>query len=223
MKNPYFTDDTIGAKSREMLDRFSWLREVRPLNFKCDQSALIILDMQDYFLNEKSHAFIPSARPIIPKIVELATTFVGLKLPVILTRHVNTDDDAGMLGEWWSDVITGDGGMSEIITELINILDTTIVKKIQYDAFYETDLEEILRERDVKQVVITGVMSHLCCETTARSAFVRGFEVYFTIDGTATYSEEHHLATLLNLSHGFAHPVLVDELLNLLELYTLQD
>ena len=61
-------------------------------------------------------------------------------------------------------------------------------------------------------MVVSGVMTHLCCETTARSAFVRGFEVFFLIDGTATYNKEHHLATLLNLSHGFANLVLSGEI-----------
>jgi bifunctional isochorismate lyase / aryl carrier protein len=60
-------------------------------------------------------------------------------------------------------------------------------------------------------------MTHLCCETTARSAFMRGFEVFFTMDGTATYNEQLHRASLLTLSHGFALPVLMDELLRLME------
>jgi isochorismate hydrolase len=49
------------------------------------------------------------------------------------------------------------------------------------------------------------------------SAFQRGFEVYFLVDGTATYSEQFHRATLLNLSHGFAVPVLTSEILKDLE------
>jgi isochorismate hydrolase len=56
-------------------------------------------------------------------------------------------------------------------------------------------------------------MTHLCCETTARSAFMRGLQVFIAVDGTATYSEAFHRASLLNLSHGFALPVLVDEIL----------
>jgi len=59
-------------------------------------------------------------------------------------------------------------------------------------------------------------MAHLCCETTARSAFVKGFEVVFVIDGTATYNKDFYISTLLNLSHGFAIPVLTEEILNLL-------
>jgi isochorismate hydrolase len=55
-------------------------------------------------------------------------------------------------------------------------------------------------------------MTNLCCETTVRSAFVHGFECFFTVDGTAAPSERFHVSTLLNLSYGFAVPVLVEEL-----------
>jgi bifunctional isochorismate lyase/aryl carrier protein len=47
-------------------------------------------------------------------------------------------------------------------------------------------------------------MTHLCCETTARAAFVAGYEVFFLVDGTASYNEEFHISTLKNLAHGFA-------------------
>jgi isochorismate hydrolase len=60
-------------------------------------------------------------------------------------------------------------------------------------------------------------MTHLCCETSARSAFMRGFEVFFPIDGTATYNRDFHLATLRNLAHGFATMTTVRELLIKLE------
>ena len=89
---------------------------------------------------------------------------------------------------------------------IIALLDTSkgvVLQKKQYDAFHQTDLESILRGRGVEQVVVTGVMTHLCCETTARAAFVRGFEVFFCVDGTATYTEELHHAALLTLTHGF--------------------
>jgi isochorismate hydrolase len=59
-------------------------------------------------------------------------------------------------------------------------------------------------------------MAHLCCETTARSAFVRGFEVFFVVDATATYNRQFHQSTLINLAHGFAIPVLTQEVLDAL-------
>ena len=90
-------------------------------------------------------------------------------------------------------------------------------KKGHYDAFYETSLENVLQAGDVTQVVITGLMTHLCCETTARSAFMRGYEVFLAIDGTATYTEAFHRAALLNLAHGFVMPMLVEEILSAFE------
>jgi bifunctional isochorismate lyase/aryl carrier protein len=89
----------------------------------------------------------------------------------------------------------------------------TLNQKSQYDAFYQTSLEEMLHAKGVTQVVICGVMTHLCCETTARSAFIRGFEVFFPVDGTATYNLAYHKASLLNLAHGFASLVLMKDIL----------
>ncbi len=141
-----------------------------------------------------------------------------MDLPIILTRHLNTQDDANLMAKWWRDSITKEDILNEIIPEL-NHQGAIVIKKAQYDAFYQTALEDLLKEKGITQVVITGVMTHLCCETTARSAFVRGFTVFFPIDGTATYNEDFHWATLLNLSHGFAIPVLSKELQNHLEVF----
>lgn len=74
-------------------------------------------------------------------------------------------------------------------------------------------LEEILRERGTTRIVITGVVTHLRCETTARSTLVRGFEVTPPVDATVPYCGGHHLATFLNLALGFAAVGFVDDLL----------
>lgn len=59
----------------------------------------------------------------------------------------------------------------------------------------------------VKEVIVTGVMTNLCCETTAREAFVKGFRVFFSTDATATSSLELHDASLKNMAYGFAYLV----------------
>jgi isochorismate hydrolase len=134
----------------------------------------------------------------------------------VFTRHVNTPADAGMMAVWWRDVLTEQSAHSRIIQEL-DTSQGTLMAKSQYDAFLHTALEDILRRQGVEQVVVCGLMTHLCCETTARSAFTRGFEVFFTIDGTATYTLALQRASLLTLGHGFALPVLVDEILAAME------
>ena len=211
-KELYFTPATIQAKAQEILASVEpYLQERGSVCFHPERSALLVLDMQEYFLRENSHAFIPSAEAIIPGIQKLIRIFHALERPAIFTRHTNTPADAGQMALWWKDLLGPDTPESGIIPEL----DTTkgvVLGKHQYDAFYKTELEQMLRANGVKEVVVTGLMTHLCCETTARSAFMRGFKVYFAVDGTATYTEAFHRATILNLAHGFAIPVLTEEI-----------
>jgi bifunctional isochorismate lyase / aryl carrier protein len=140
----------------------------------------------------------------------------NLDLAVYLTRHLNTPQDAGLMASWWHDLIRADQPLS-CIDPRLEMKDGVIIDKTRYDAFLETPLEMMLQERNIHQLVICGVMTHLCCETTARTAFMRGFEVLFTVDGAATYTEAFHRSSLLNLAHGFAEPVLVQDILSVLE------
>jgi bifunctional isochorismate lyase/aryl carrier protein len=212
-KEQYFTPGTIQARSIALLASVADSRRRHTdISFQPDSAALLVLDLQGYFLEERSHAFVPSAPVILPGIFKLIAAFLNAGYPVIATRHLNTREDAGMMSKWWRDIINSQTAYSQNIIfpypSKINF-----INKPQYDAFLHTTLEDTLHKQGIRQVVICGVMTHLCCETTARSAFMRGFEVFFTIDGTATYNEQLHRASLLTLSHGFAVPVLIDELL----------
>ncbi|MHA1464558.1 MAG: isochorismatase family protein, partial [Candidatus Heimdallarchaeaceae archaeon] len=111
------------------------------------------------------------------------------------------------------DNIKPDSDLSKI-TNLLNKQSIEVIEKNQYSAFYETELENILKDNEIEQVIITGVMTHLCCETTARDAFMRGFEVFFVVDATATYSEELHLGTLRAISHGYGTCISSEEIIN---------
>jgi nicotinamidase-related amidase len=92
----------------------------------------------------------------------------------------------------------------------------TIPKK-RYSAFFGTDLDKVLRSRGIRDLIISGVMTNLCCETTARDAFMKDYRVFFLIDGTATRRSELHLATLKNLGFGFAYLLTCDELIQKLK------
>jgi isochorismate hydrolase len=212
MKELYFTTAKVLQKSQDMLATMYEQRARHDIIFHPECSALLVLDMQDYFLMESSHAFIPSASAVIPNIQTLIQAFVKHLRPVIFTRHINTERDAGMMFRWWKSLIRPEAPDCDV-TASLDTSQSRIIDKTQYDAFFETNLDELLHFDRVKEVVITGVMTHLCCETTARSAFMRGYEVFFVIDGTATFNEAFHRATLLNLSHGFAIPVLTNELI----------
>lgn len=214
-KEVYFQEDTILPKSQEMLLGLDGILRNRD-PFVAEESALLVLDMQAYFLDVHSHAFIPSAPAILPGINRLIQGYTRLRLPIFLTRHINQDRDVGLMNSWWREVITIDHPFSGFSVGLTHGAGVEIIKP-QYDAFYQTPLDDLLKKRNVRQVVICGVMTHLCCETTARSAFQRGYEVFFPVDGTATYGEAFHRASLLNLAHGFASIVLVGSILDVLD------
>jgi isochorismate hydrolase len=216
MKELYFTSDSLEKKGRQLLDELKDYRRNRAIKFVPERSALLVLDLQRYFLEPASHAFIPSAAAILPGISTVIGAYQERNLPVFFTRHLNSTRDSGQMKRWWPDLIRARNPLSEITPQL----DPTkglVLAKTQYDAFYGTPLTDWLKNRSVNQVVVSGVMTHLCCETTARSAFMRGFEVFFLVDGTATQNEAFHRAALLNLTHGFATLVLVRDLLMALQ------
>jgi isochorismate hydrolase len=82
----------------------------------------------------------------------------------------------------------------------------------RYSVFQGTDLEERLRSGEIEELIITGVMTNCCCETTARDAFVKDFRVFFVSDATATANDELHIASLKNLAYGFAHIISTEQL-----------
>ena len=191
------------------------LKNKRHRAVELGKPALLVLDMQEYFLHPESHAFVPSAPALIPGIQQLIKGFRQKGYPVFFTQHVNTQENAGMMAEWWRDLITAEHPRVGLSTHF-EVGESPVIQKTQYDAFWGTDLDDMLTSMGCTDVVITGVMTHLCCETTARAAFMHGYRVWFPVDGTATYHLDFHRSTLTTLAHGFAIPVLVRELLSAL-------
>jgi isochorismate hydrolase len=215
MKEHYFSKENLKSKAEEMLGKVKKYRKYHNAKLLPEKSALLVIDMQYYFLAPSSHAYIPSAEAILPGVKKLISIYSEKKLTTIFTLHSNTKENACMMAKWWPRLLV-EGSPESRIPEELELPERIIIEKNQYDAFYNTNLEQILKEKNVSQVVVCGVMTNICCETTARSAFVRGFEVFFPVDGTATYSEEYHISSLINLSYSCAIPVLLDELFSIL-------
>ena len=210
-KTKYFTHNLISEEAEAIYQNLDNQFDLHKDQLIPQKSALLILDMQEFFLNKNSHAFIPSAQAIIKPIISMVNLYINNNLPIITTKHINTNTNAKQMEYWWRDILTEDSELSQIVAEF-NFPQAELIIKSQYDAFYNTNLNDLLQKSKIEQVIITGVMTHLCCETTARSAFVRGYNVFLPIDGTATYNEEFHNATLTNLAHGFANITLIENL-----------
>jgi nicotinamidase-related amidase len=212
--NGYATSENINQKVEEWLDEISAFN-LHKMKLDVSKAALLVTDMQRHFLHEGSPVYTEGGPAIVNNIRRLIDAFREVGRPVIYTRHVHSSNgyDAGLIGEWWSDMIVDGTPESEIIDELKPMDGDPVVKKHRYSAFYNTDLETILRCTGVKDLVITGVMTNLCCETTARDAFLRDFHVFFPADCNGAATEEMHIATLMNLAWGFAYICTAEELL----------
>jgi isochorismate hydrolase len=193
----------------QLSDNHRKKEETHPRNrhivFTPQTSALLVIDMQEYFCNPRSHAYFQDSTTILPNIQNLITIYRQQSLPVIFTRYaLLRTERPGAMGRWWNDVLYNDNDMSHIIDTLRPRPQEYCLRKTQYSAFFETDLDQILRKQHITTIVITGVLTHLCCETTARDAFMRNYDVFFVTDATASDTPTLHTASINTLSDGFA-------------------
>ncbi len=208
----------LGAKANGWLEKSRDYRPAGPaVEFSPANAALFVVDMQHFFLDSASHAFVPAAPALVPGIQALVSAFRKAGRPVVFTRYaVAEGENPGLMGEWWKDVIKEGSPASAVIPQLQPAPGERVLRKKTYSAFHGTGLQEALAGQGVDSLVITGVLTHLCCDTLAREAFTRDFKPYLVVDGTASYDEELHLASLKTLAHGFAVPVLAREILDAL-------
>jgi nicotinamidase-related amidase len=215
---PYVTQETISAKGKE------WLERIAPFNvhtmcLRREKAALLVIDMQDFFLDPDSPTFACGGLAILPNVKRLIHAFREASLPVIFTRHVHHPDllDAGIMRWWWEGMCLEGSPESAIRREIAPLGNEKVIETHRYSAFYNTDLETVLRCLKVEDLVLSGVLTNMCCESTARDAYYRDYRCFFPADGTGTISEEMHLASLLNLAFGFSWVTSVDTVLEQLE------
>ncbi len=197
----YITPENLDEKTDQ------WLRAIGPFNLHDwspdpERSALLVIDCQNYFVAHPE----PEGVPILPRIRMLIDAFHAAGRPIFFTQHMHKADgsDLGILGEWWEENIVEGTPESELHHSLGVAPDDFLIRKNRYNAFLGTDLDDLLRREGVRDIVITGVMTNLCCETTARHAFCRDYRVFLPADANGTASEEMHIASLINLGFGFA-------------------
>ena len=204
--NSYVTSKTLESKTNE------WLNKIKPFNqhqmqINPDKAALLVIDMQKFFLEPSSPAFMSSGVAILQNLKSLIQSFRKSNRPVIYTKHVHHPEllDAGIMEWWWEGMCLEGSPESEIHKDIYPLPSEKIVQKHRYSAFYNTDLETVLRCLKIEDLIITGVMTNMCCESTTRDAYFRDYRVFFLADCTGSANEDMHLASLLNLAYGFAY------------------
>jgi ureidoacrylate peracid hydrolase len=176
--------------------------------FERDRSVLMVIDMQNDFVIDGAIMQVREAKNQLPKIRKLIDTCRELGVPVIYTMQ-ETDpvfcplevaaiprlNDAGMR--------KGTSGM-QIVDDLTPDPGDIVIRKRRFSAFYQTDLEIILRNirgviNPVDAIIICGTVTNICCESTARDAFFRDYKVVFGTDICSANTPEAQAATLANM------------------------
>ncbi|MGP4016954.1 cysteine hydrolase family protein [Saccharopolyspora sp. 5N708] len=165
-------------------------------------TALLVIDMQNGFCHPDGS--LPRAGTVLPGVAEAVRESAGLiqecrreRIPVIYTRHVwradfidappkavamlNLADRPLVRGTWDADVVD----------ELRPQDDEIVLDKNRFDAFLYTDLEVVLRALGVRRLLVCGVVTSICVESTVRSAQQRDFEVIVASDCTAAPAGQH--------------------------------
>lgn len=214
---PYVTQDTLASRTPQWLERIAAFNK-HEMSLAVKEAALLVIDMQEFFLDPESPAFTCGGLAILPNVKRLIAAFREANRPVIFTRHVHHPDrlDAGIMAWWWKEMCVEGTPESEVHHEIKPLEGEKIVMKHRYSAFYDTDLETVLRCMGVKDLVITGVMTNMCCESTARDAYYRDYRIFIPADGTGSINEEMHMASLLNLAYGVSYVTTTGRILDTL-------
>jgi nicotinamidase-related amidase len=147
------------------------------------RTALLVIDMQNDFVDATGALSVPDAAATVPVIVRLAERARDAGVRVVYSQDTHDEGDP----EWdiWPEHARRGGWGWQIIDDLAPQADDTVVQKVRYDAFYGTDLDHRLRLWDVDTLVICGTVANICVHYSAASAALRWYDVVIPRDGVS--------------------------------------
>jgi ureidoacrylate peracid hydrolase len=188
------------------------------------RTALVVVDMQNYFVAQGFAAEVPAARDIVPNINRMARSLRGAGGAVVWIQTTAT----GALEHWGNHhkYTLSPQRKEKRLTQLdeshegfklFPSLDPQSgdlrVKKVKYSAFIagSSDLDAQLKSRGADTILVTGTVTNVCCESTARDAMMLDYRVVMLSDGNASLTDEEHAASLNNFMIFFGDVMTTDE------------
>lgn len=193
-------------------------------------TALVVIDMQNFFVAPGAALEVAAAREIVPNINRLAAAMRRAGGVVAWIRMTFQPDE---LSDHWTAFLPVNGGAEGPATfaaiepgqpghELWHLLDVDgsdlVIDKRRFSAFIQgsSNLQEMLDERGIDTLVIVGTLTNVCCESTARDAMMLNYRVIMVDDGTATLTEAAHRAALDNIAMFFGEVQTTDHVVAML-------
>lgn len=217
-----FTEDEVTGLAQR-----AYRQGAADLRLQPKRAALLVIDMQDEFVRPGwTPYWVPEATRQVPRIARLIATCRTRGVPVIYTvfsaTHAGLDRPASgpLMPNRYPELGAGDPAWfrdGRIWSELAPEPGEVVIHKPSYGAFYDTPLATILGNLGRTTVIISGTLTNLCCGTTARQAYERGFAVVFGSDVTATNDPAVHEHELMTLRYGFARVLTAEEITQALD------
>ncbi|MCI0623799.1 MAG: cysteine hydrolase [Acidobacteria bacterium] len=181
--------------------------------------ALLIVDMQNDFVRVGAPMEVPEARETIPQHQQLIEYFRKSHLPIVYTRFL-AGSERRLLWEFSPQLepptlachaghkrayagIHKTLDCAAIIDEIAPKPEDAVIDKLGYGAFHRTKLDDTLRKLAVESLVVTGTVTQICVEETAREAFHYGYKTTLVSDAVSSYLPDLHAATLKNFALKF--------------------
>ncbi len=189
-----------------------------------ENAALVVVDVQNDFCADegvfgKAGNDLSMVQKAVPNLQRLIASARACGVPVIFVQAIY---DAVYLAPAWHERNARIGFQAPRCLsntwgadfyKVAPIPGEAVVRKHRYSAFVDTELDLILRSRGIRTVIVAGVASNICVESTARDAFMKDYYVVFMDDASATYNQAHHETTLANIAFAFGTVTTVGEVL----------
>jgi len=174
------------------------------------KTALVVVDLQNAFmLPGVAHTLCPMAEKIVPNVNRLARAMRFTGGTVIWLKTTFTEE-ARTTWSTYFDMVTPEQGAKrkaaltpggkghELWADLDVQPDDLVVQKNRFSAFIQgsSNLAEVLHARCIDTVIVTGTVTNVCCESTARDAMMLNFRTIMVTDGNAAMTDEEHNASL---------------------------
>lgn len=199
-------------------------------DFDPARTALVVVDLQNGFMMPGvAFAEIPEAREIVPNVNRLAAALRaagGTVVWIVTTYEPAVDREWSTYyrlstpanGAKRSAALTKGAKGHEIWPELEVKQGDPIVEKKRFSAFIQgsSELDKVLKARGIDNLLITGTVTGVCCESTARDAMMLNYAVTMVSDGNASYSDEEHNRALTAFYGTFGDVMSTDTLIALI-------
>ena len=180
---------TVEVPRMELVDR---------VDLDASTTALIVVDMQNDFVNPRGRLFVPSAPETVPRIRLLLDRARKAGVMTVFTKDTHYPGDPEF-SIWGEHVVKGTWGW-EIVDELKPVEGEVVIEKTRYDAFYGTPLDDLLRAYGIKTVVVTGTVANICVLHTVAGAALRWYKVVVPVDTISALNEFDYYAALRQMS-----------------------